>query len=158
MLLSYCKWDPNHLTENFYNNPEKLFKEARVINPFNVLVNGKTVESAENNECKICYGEVSSGVSSKLVNKKNYSAFRYFVLIFQKTIGCGHKFCTACWSEYLKIKIMDEGVGNSILCPESDCDVIIDDETVIELVNSLQVKHRYQHFITNSFVQVRLHT
>lgn len=50
---------------------------------------------------------------------------------------------------------MDEGVGNSILCPESDCDVIIDDETVIELVNNLQVKHRYQHFITNSFVQVR---
>lgn len=49
---------------------------------------------------------------------------------------------------------MDEGVGNSILCAATDCDVIIDDETVIELVDDLQAKRRYQHLITNSFVQV----
>lgn len=49
---------------------------------------------------------------------------------------------------------MDEGVGNSILCAATDCDVIIDDETVIELVDDSQAKSRYQHLITNSFVQV----
>lgn len=54
---------------------------------------------------------------------------------------------------------MDEGIGNSILCAATDCDVVIDDETVIELVNDLQAKCRYQHLITNSFVQVNyVHT
>lgn len=54
------------------------------------------------------------------------------------------------------MKIMDEGVGNSILCAATDCDFIIDDETVIQLVDDLQVKRRYQHLITNSFVQVTI--
>lgn len=49
---------------------------------------------------------------------------------------------------------MDDGVGNSILCPKSNCDVIIDDEMVIDLVGDEEVKRRYQHLITNSFVQV----
>lgn len=49
---------------------------------------------------------------------------------------------------------MDEGVGNSILCAATDCNVIIDDETVIQLIEDLQTKRRYQHLITNSFVQV----
>lgn len=51
---------------------------------------------------------------------------------------------------------MDEGVGNSITCAASDCDVIIDDETVIQLVGDPTAKLRYQHLITNSFVQVSL--
>lgn len=61
MLLSYCKWDKILLMEKFYNDPEKLFKEARVINPFNVPINDSIAES-EHNECEICYAELSSSV------------------------------------------------------------------------------------------------
>jgi hypothetical protein len=26
-------------------------------------------------------------------------------------LECGHQFCKECWKEYLKTKIMDEGMG-----------------------------------------------
>lgn len=61
MLLSYCKWDKILLMEKFYNDPEKLFKEARVINPLNIPLIDTIAESA-NNECEICYAELSSSV------------------------------------------------------------------------------------------------
>ena len=52
------------------------------------------------------------------------------------------------------MKIMDEGVGNSIACAARDCGTIIDDERVIQLVGDERAKIRYQKLITNSFVQV----
>lgn len=79
-----------------------------------------------------------------------------FVLQFQLRVSnsCGHTFCKSCWSEYLKLKIMDEGVGDSVVCAETDCDVILDDKIVLELVDDIQAKSRYQLLITNAFVQV----
>lgn len=153
MLLHYCKWDKILLMEKFYNDPEKLFKEAHVINPFNVSVTDANADS-ETNECKICYADLSSIVCLN-VNKCKIILFIHFFYQPTATNACGHQFCTACWSEYLKVKIMDEGVGNSISCASTDCDVIIDDETVLELVEDSEAKLRYQHLITNSFVQVR---
>lgn len=77
-------------------------------------------------------------------------------MILQSTTtnACGHRFCTACWSKYVNIKIMDEGLSNSILCAATDCDVFVDDEIVIELVDDLPAKRRYQLLIANSLIQV----
>lgn len=64
MLLSYCKWDKILLTEKFYADPDKLFKEARVLNPFNVLI---TADSPIN-ECEICYDDLSTSVRFQCSN------------------------------------------------------------------------------------------
>lgn len=69
-------------------------------------------------------------------------------------LECGHKFCTHCWGEYLTTKIMEEGLGQSISCAAHGCDIIVDDVTVMKLVPDSRVKLKYQHLITNSFVEV----
>lgn len=71
-------------------------------------------------------------------------------------LECGHKFCTQCWGEYLTTKIMEEGLGQSISCAAHGCDIIVDDVTVMKLVNDSRVKLKYQHLITNSFVEVEI--
>lgn len=70
-------------------------------------------------------------------------------------LECGHRFCTHCWGEYLTTKIMEEGVGQTIACAAHGCDILVDDATVMRLVRDSKVKLKYQHLITNSFVEVR---
>ena len=69
-------------------------------------------------------------------------------------LECEHKFCTHCWCEYLTTKIMEEGVGQTIACAAYGCDILVDDATVMKLVKDSKVKLKYQHLITNSFVEV----
>jgi len=73
-------------------------------------------------------------------------------------LECGHRFCTQCWSEYLTTKIMEEGMGQTIACAAHDCPILVDDATVMKLVGDPKVKLKYQHLITNSFVQVKVTT
>jgi len=68
-------------------------------------------------------------------------------------LPCGHRFCGICWSEYLTTKIMDEGMGQTISCAAHGCSILVDDETVTRLVTEPRVRQRYQHLITNSFVE-----
>lgn len=49
---------------------------------------------------------------------------------------------------------MEEGMGNKISCAAHACDILVDDQTVMNLITDNKVKLRYQHLITNSFVEV----
>lgn len=49
---------------------------------------------------------------------------------------------------------MEEGQGQTISCASHDCDILVDDETVFELVKDPKVIQRYKQLITNSFVGV----
>jgi len=71
-------------------------------------------------------------------------------------LECGHRFCTGCWGEYLTTKIMEEGVGQTIACAAHACDILVDDASVMRLVKDSKVKLKYQHLITNSFVEVKI--
>lgn len=71
-------------------------------------------------------------------------------------LECGHRFCTGCWGEYLTTKIMEEGVGQTIACAAHACDILVDDASVMRLVKDSKVKLKYQHLITNSFVEVNI--
>jgi len=59
-----------------------------------------------------------------------------------------------CWVNYLTTKIIEEGQGQKISCAAHGCDILVDDQTVITLITEPKVKLRYQHLITNSFVEV----
>lgn len=69
-------------------------------------------------------------------------------------LECNHRFCIQCWTEYLTTKIIEEGVGQTIACAASGCDILVDDATVMRLVRDPKVRMKYQHLITNSFVEV----
>lgn len=48
---------------------------------------------------------------------------------------------------------MEEGQGHSISCANHECDILVDDETVFELIVDRSVIKRYQQLITNNFVE-----
>lgn len=155
MLLSHCKWDKHLLTEKFYNNPDGLFEEAGVVNPFRVAT--CTNIDSQGIYCEICYVELSLTVCIAIRRKSVAFLALTFHYVSQTSArnSCGHRFCRACWSEYLKTKIMGEGLGNSILCAAQGCKIVIDDETVMRFAgDNMALKFRYQHLITNSFVLV----
>lgn len=51
---------------------------------------------------------------------------------------------------------MEEGVGQTIACAAHGCDILVDDVTVMRLVKDSKVRLKYQHLITNSFVEVNI--
>ncbi|KAF6211188.1 hypothetical protein GE061_014303 [Apolygus lucorum] len=138
ILLNHFKWDKEKLMERFYDgNQEQLFAEARVVNPFtktSVVSKPKVTQTISGTEeCEICYSLLPSPMMTGL--------------------ECGHRFCTQCWGEYLTTKIMEEGVGQTIACAAHACDILVDDATVMRLVKDSKVRLKYQHLITNSFVE-----
>jgi ariadne-1 len=48
---------------------------------------------------------------------------------------------------------MEEGEGQSITCAAHECDILVDDATVMRLVGNSKVKLRYQQLVTKSFVE-----
>lgn len=136
ILLNHFKWDKEKLMEKYYDGDQDFFfREAHVINPFNkpTIVTKPKAKKSGTEECEIC--------------------FSYFPPIMMTGLECGHKFCTTCWGEYLTTKIMEEGLGQSIACAAHACDILVDDVTVMKLVSDARVKLKYQHLITNSFVE-----
>jgi ariadne-1 len=70
-----------------------------------------------------------------------------------KTIGvsCGHRFCTTCYTHYLAQKIREEGESRRIQCPQSNCPVIVDEETVKQLVDE-NTCAKYFELLNRTFV------
>lgn len=140
ILLNHFQWDKERLYERLFDGSrEQLFKEAKIVD---VASNGngqsqtesitninKSSESTQ--PCTICYTD-----SSQLIG-----------------LGCGHVFCRHCWVMYLSTKIMEEGQSGRITCAAFDCNMLVDDQTVLPLVADRRVKLRYQQLITNSYVE-----
>ncbi|XP_023338775.1 E3 ubiquitin-protein ligase arih1 isoform X2 [Eurytemora carolleeae] len=135
ILLNHFKWDKEKLMEKYYSeNQDALFEEAHVVSPYRKVPVSKvkripTTSSAL--DCEICCLSTPKSMMTGL--------------------ECGHLYCKNCWTEYLTTKIMDEGASQMIECPGS-CKIIVDDQTVMNLTQD-RVKLKYQHLITNSFVQ-----
>lgn len=139
ILLNYFNWDKEKLMERFFDgNQEDLFREAHVVNPYkktNLAVKPKTSRKnlIGSEECEICF---------------------MMLPVNQMTgLECGHRFCYQCWNEYLTTKIMEEGVGQTIACAAHNCPILVDDQTAMRLVKDPRVRIKYQHLITNSFVE-----
>jgi hypothetical protein len=91
ILLHYFHWDKEKLMERFYDGDQDgLFAEAHTVNPFKIARQKST--SQDDSYCNICY-----------TNKKDDT---------MTGLECSHKFCRACWREYLTTKIIDEGIDS----------------------------------------------
>ncbi|GIY44975.1 e3 ubiquitin-protein ligase arih1 [Caerostris darwini] len=141
ILLNHFNWDTEKLYEKYYDgDPDSLFKAAHVVNPVTAISKSKIKSANKNSElCEIC--------------------FRKLPFNLMTSLACGHRYCTECWSIYLTTKIMDQGEVQSIPCFAVDCDIIVDDQTIMNLLVDPKVKLRYQYLITNNFIACnrRLH-
>ncbi|XP_071965715.1 E3 ubiquitin-protein ligase arih1-like [Antedon mediterranea] len=139
ILLNHFKWDKEKLMERYYDgDQDRLFSEAHIVSPHRQ----STPQSASkvNTRSSSCLMQ-SCMVCCRTMPTNDFSS-----------LECGHKFCNECWTRYLSMKIVDEGMGQTISCAAHGCDILVDDHTVMKLVKEPRVKLKYQHLITLSFV------
>lgn len=141
ILLTHFKWDKEKLLERYYTtDQEKLFQEAHVINPHRTRPMSLRVKNSSSSgssmlqtECGICLIQVQHDILTGL--------------------QCGHRFCQLCWNEYLMTKILNENTGQNIFCPSTNCDILVDENFVIKVLQDSNVRSRYHKLIADSFVQ-----
>lgn len=114
-LLQNNKWDKEKLIDAFFANPEKVMRAAGLD-----LYNDEILARLEKSEdlarsssnaglstpalrCRICYDDTTSTFS----------------------MGCGHKFCRPCYSEYLSSQINDGQTCIIAHCPEFKCSQMV---------------------------------
>ncbi|KAH0539860.1 E3 ubiquitin-protein ligase ARIH1-like [Cotesia glomerata] len=134
ILLHHFKWDEDQFLEKFYTgNRAVLFKEARIVDPASIgnSNNKLSVDSIE--DCDIWMNPLSKDSMTELEYK--------------------HQFCGDFWNEYLSMKVMNEDECLTIACPAHKCDILVDDTTSMTMIKDSKIKAKYQHLITQSFVE-----
>eukprot|EP00127_Corallochytrium_limacisporum_P005775 Clim_evm154s210 gene=Clim_evmTU154s210 len=135
ILLQHFNWDKERLVERYYEgDQEKLFEEAHIVDP-NKAGAGLTVAAdaaTGPSECEICMSETDP---KSMVG-----------------LPCHHLFCSDCWNQYLRGKIMEEGSGQNIHCPQHGCDILVDEWTVSKLILDPKVLSRYEYLVARDFV------
>jgi len=137
ILLNHFKWNKAKLMERYYGDSEeqeKMFKDAKVVSPLQSKAGGSggSKKSSDSCECEICCLTLPKKMMTSL--------------------ECGHLYCNACWGEYITVKVMEDG-ASQIVCPTPECGILVDDKSVMALIEDPRTKLRYQQLITNSFVQ-----
>jgi len=133
-LLNHLKWDKSRLLEQYFEDRDKLFKEAKVSmpKPSKLKKGGKSKLSSNAVVCEICFESQNRSSMTSLSE-------------------CDHSYCNECWTGHLKSKI-DDAIG-TIYCPESSCDVIVDSKIVCSLLkNDKKALKTYNHLVADNFV------
>jgi ariadne-1 len=146
--------------ERFYdpNHQDELFRQAHIINPFNKPPQLSSSSHRSTRRQISSSTSPSPSITTTVNPLKSLTEQTCVICYLTKPINamtgleCGHIFCKNCWQSYLTYKIMYEGIGQTISCP-SKCDILVDDKTVLKLIESPEVRSKYQHLITNSFVE-----
>jgi ariadne-1 len=162
LLLHHFRWDKEKLMERFYdpNHQEELFRQAHIVNPFKKPAHLQTqLSNSSNRSTRRPPSSTTPSPSITTVNPLKSSEQTTCAICCSTKlpaemtgIECGHTFCKTCWQYYLTYKIMHEGIGQTISCP-SKCDILVDDKMVLNLIEVPDVRRKYQHLITNSFVE-----
>ncbi|CAF2115481.1 unnamed protein product [Rotaria magnacalcarata] len=130
LLLHYFKWNKQRLLERFYEmDHDEFYRQSKVVNPFTE----KRCASESTGICLICCSDGQTEMFS---------------------LKCKHTFCNDCWKGYLINKIINEGLAQTIACPDLQCEILVDDETITKFLDDNEfVKHIYTKIILNSYVE-----
>lgn len=127
-LLRHFKWDQERLYGEFFDNKEKICKDAGVVLSKDPFFKGN---AGEEMTCASCFDD--------------YDGQQMLAL------PCKHYMCANCWSQFLTYAIQD---GPSCLhqtCPYPNCTTIIDESLVKHVVKPDAYK-KYSKFQARSFV------
>lgn len=129
-LLNKFEWNIEKLLDRYCECPDlNSFLLSWTIENFRSRISTPVAESIT--ECEICFNPLAEG---KLVN-----------------FHCGHRFCENCCSRYLEAKVLNDGKGNEIECPNADCKMLIDDTNVMELIPE-NAKHRLVSLVARALI------
>lgn len=151
ILLNHFQWDKERLYERLYDGDrEALFKEAGIVDTTTLQQtnNSTTTNHIYSNNSKTTHSNPLQQQATKQQCPICCLDTTYLI-----GLGCSHAFCRCCWVMYLSTKIMEEGQSGRITCAAHDCNMLVDDQTVLPLITDPKVKIRYQQLITNSYVE-----
>lgn len=136
-LLNHLKWDKPRLYEKYFEDSDKLFKEAKIVVQKNkeIVEKGSDISLTLSNEvlCEICYAVCSKDEEMTQLEE------------------CKHPYCNECWTSYLTNRIMSDGVSLKIFCPDTDCNSFVPSTVVMKFVEE-DTKKTYNRLISDSFV------
>ena len=130
-------WNKERLIERYMDAPEDVKYEAGVMDdPARPRLIYMT--SRDNFTCEICYQSTDelpatlspSGSRSKAAEGTKPAGPSMATL----ALGCGHRFCKDCYTEYMQRKIKEDGESRRVQCMEEKCKLVVDERTVGLLV------------------------
>jgi len=130
ILLRYFKWNKEKLITSYTEDQVKTCKECG-IRP-DLKLEKKPKMPKKKFCCTVCLEEYRCS--------KGYA------------LGCGHRFCTACWKRYLEINIRDGISCLSVVCMAKKCKNIVHEEAVKKTVSPAFFE-RYTRFMLRSYVE-----
>ncbi|WKX90468.1 hypothetical protein Q1695_009370 [Nippostrongylus brasiliensis] len=126
ILLHKFNWNKESLLERYYENPDTdaFLRKAQVLPRTPAPPPLSSV-----GDCEICCNTAPLG-----------------------GLDCHHRACSTCWQMYLNTKIMDDATSE-IQCIFNGCQLLIQDEKVMQYIQSEAVISAYQRLKINSFVE-----
>ena len=133
VLLAAHEWQAEKMLEAYSEDSHAVLSRVGLPDPEEtVRIEANSKETT--GECGIC-GEISDDLTALM---------------------CGHSFCGDCWKAYLTIEVREK--KQTITCPGTDtkkgkCQLVLDDFTVIKLLNDEQAQKRYEDALVESYVR-----
>ncbi|KAG0002677.1 hypothetical protein BGZ80_010986 [Entomortierella chlamydospora] len=128
-LLRSFKWNKERLVERYMDHAQEILDQSGVVLDDTKL---RLIKRPKGFVCMICFDDSPNGGAVGL--------------------RCGHVFCQACYDQYLTQKIIEEGECRKILCPETGCNVVIDEPTIKSVVQP-SVMERYHQLQDRVYVE-----
>lgn len=137
-LLRHFGWDKERLYQAFFEDPDRVCKQA------GISLEGSTVRRGDPQEeymCPICYDDYNGNEMIAL--------------------SCGHFFCRHCWGDYINAMIRDGPGCIGMTCPYTagkgkGCYQVVDESVVSELASKPLFK-KYAKYLSRSFVDDNPH-
>ncbi|ORZ23908.1 hypothetical protein BCR41DRAFT_302195 [Lobosporangium transversale] len=127
-LLRTFKWNKERLIERYMETPEEILEQAGL----DLSDNHTSIQKRPKGfVCTICFDDDDNGSAVGL--------------------KCGHFFCQPCYEQYLTQKVAEEGECRRILCPESGCSVVVDEPTILKVIEEPIVK-KYRKLQDKAYV------
>ncbi|KAI5776894.1 hypothetical protein EDC01DRAFT_719912 [Geopyxis carbonaria] len=128
ILLRHFKWQKERMIERYMESPEEVMHAAGLGPEFNDV---PSTQKMDDFMCDICCDD-EAGINTYAMK-------------------CEHRYCTACYTEYLSSKIKDEGEASRIQCPADGCSRIMDSKSIKMLV-APEVYKRYEDLLNRTYV------
>ncbi|PAA77784.1 hypothetical protein BOX15_Mlig002420g1 [Macrostomum lignano] len=130
LLLRAFRWDKDRLLDSYYEaDPDEFLAKYHIPQQQQQQQQEKQPHSSAE-MCEICLAE-SPSLSGA---------------------GCGHRFCSDCWTAYLEEKMASNGQFDAFQCPAHRCPAQADDFLVDQHLINGRLRSQYRRSILQTYV------
>ncbi|KAK1922146.1 hypothetical protein DB88DRAFT_383864 [Papiliotrema laurentii] len=165
ILLRHYAWNAEKLQEQFWNDPAAALEAAGLSPPSSPSTSTAPLPNASgpSNARRSNRGNARAALFSPVKRNRSLPTTPFECpvccmdydssMVADETfsLGCGHRFCKACWQEYLTSKIKTEAESARIQCMENGCGRIVREEVVEDMLPEPVCK-RYRKLLNEAYV------